>query len=160
GLQPRVLLRDVEPDRVHDARGGRGDDGDRQRDHQPDDQGGGPVTESLGLVAAGLITLTGLAIVGVGLRWQQSTAIEDLLAEFEGTTADLDEYTQRMQSPFAIRMLGPLGQRVLAALQSLLPRNYVAGVRRRLVLAGLSGRFGAEEYVAGQVVGTAIGVLV
>lgn len=118
------------------------------------------MTESLGLVAAGLITLTGLAIVGVGLRWKQSTAIEDLLAEFEGTTADLDEYTQRMQSPFAIRMLGPLGQRVLAALQSLLPRNYVAGVRRRLVLAGLSGRFGAEEYVAGQVVGTAIGVLV
>ena len=118
------------------------------------------MTDSLALVAAGLIVLTGLALVGVGFRWKQSTAIEDLLAEFEGTTADLDEYSRTMQSPLAARLLMPMGHRVLEALQSLLPRNYVAGVRRRLVLAGLSGRFGAEEYVAGQVIGTAVGVLV
>lgn len=117
------------------------------------------MSESLALVAAGLIALTGLALVAVSLRWKQSTAIEDLLAEFEGTTADLDEYTRQLRSGLATRLLVPMGHGVLGALQSLLPRNYVAGVRRRLVLAGLSGRFGAEEYVAGQVIGTAVGVL-
>ena len=118
------------------------------------------MTDSLALIAAGLIVLTGLALVSVAFRWKGSTAIEDLLAEFEGTSADLDEYTRTMQSPLAARLLLPMGHSVLESLQSLLPRNYVAGVRRRLVLAGLSGRFGAEEYVAGQVIGTAFGVLV
>ncbi len=117
------------------------------------------MTDSLALVAGGLIVLTGMALVGVGLRWRQSTAIEDLLAEFDATPADLDEYTQRLQSPFASRLMVPLGRNVIGSLQSLLPRHYIAGVRRRLVLAGLSGRFGAEEYVAGQVVGAALGIL-
>jgi tight adherence protein C len=118
------------------------------------------VTDSLALVAGGLIVLTGMALVGVGLRWKQSAAIEDLLAEFEATSSDLDEYTQKLQSPLATRVLVPLGRQLIASLQSLLPRNHVAGIRRRLVLAGLSGRFGAEEYIAGQVVGTLVGLVV
>ena len=113
------------------------------------------MTESLALVAAGLIVLTGLAIVAVGMRWRQATPIEELLAEFDATTADLDGYTQQLQTGLASRLLVPMGRNVLGGLQGLLPRNYVAGVRRRLVLAGLSGRFGAEEHVAAQVVGTA-----
>lgn len=117
------------------------------------------MTESLALVAAGLIVLTGLAIVAVGMRWRQATPIEELLAEFDATTADLDGYTQQLQTGLASRLLVPMGRNVLGGLQGLLPRNYVAGVRRRLVLAGLSGRFGAEEHVAAQVVGTALGVV-
>ena len=39
------------------------------------------MTESLALVAAGLIVLTGLAIVAVGMRWRQATPIEELLAD-------------------------------------------------------------------------------
>ena len=117
------------------------------------------MNESLALVAAGLITLTGLALVSVGLRWKPNTPIEDLLAEFEGTSADLDSYTRTMQSSLAVRLLGPMGNSVIGALQNLLPRNHVAGVRRKLVLAGISGRLGVEEYVAAQVVGTAVGAL-
>lgn len=117
------------------------------------------MSETLPLVAAGLVMITGLAMVGVSLRWRGHGAIDDLLAEFEGAPADLDEYTQRLQSPLATRVLVPVGRRVTDLLQGLLPRNHVAGIRRRLVLAGLSGRFGPEEYVAGQVIGAAAGVL-
>lgn len=115
--------------------------------------------DGLALVAGGLIALTGLALIGVGLRWKGATDIEDLLAEFEATSTDLDEYTQRLQNPMTARFLLPLGRSITESLKSLLPRNHLAGIRRRLVLAGLSGRFGAEEYVAGQVVGAAGGVL-
>lgn len=115
--------------------------------------------DGLALVAGGLITLTGLALIGVSLRWKGATDIEDLLAEFEATSTDLDEYTQRLQNPLTSRFLLPLGRSITDSLKSLLPRNHLAGIRRRLVLAGLSGRMGAEEYVAGQVVGTAVGVL-
>ena len=117
------------------------------------------MTDSLALVAGGLIVLTGMALVAVGLRWKESTAIEDLLAEFEGTSRDLDSYTQQLQTPAAQRLLVPLGQNLIGSMQNLLPRNHVANIRRRLVLAGVSGRFGAEEYIAAQVVGTCIGVL-
>lgn len=117
------------------------------------------MTDSLALVAGGLIVLTGMAMVAVALRWREASAIDELLAEFEGTTADLDGYTQRLQTPFAARLLVPMGRSVLGGLQGLLPRNHVASIKRRLVLAGVSGRFGAEEYIAGQVVGTCVGVL-
>lgn len=117
------------------------------------------MSETLPLVAAGLVMITGLAMVGVSLRWRGNGAIDDLLAEFEGAPADLDEYTQRLQSPLAARVLVPVGRGATDLLQGLLPRNHVAGIRRRLVLAGLSGRFGPEEYVAGQIIGAAAGVL-
>ena len=118
------------------------------------------MTDSLALVAGGLIVLTGMALMAVALRWRQSTAIEDLLAEFEATSADLDVYSQKLQNPFAARLMVPLGRSLIGSLQSLLPRNHIANVRRRLVLAGLSGRFGAEEYVAAQLVGACTGLLV
>lgn len=117
------------------------------------------MNDSLALVAAGLIVMTGLALVAVSLRWKQSTVIDDLLAEFEATAADLDGYTRQLQQSLPARFLVPLGRGLSDGLQNLLPRNHMANVRRRLVLAGLSGRFGAEEYLAGQVVGTAVGVL-
>lgn len=117
------------------------------------------MNDSLALMAGGLIVLTGMALVAVALRWRESTAIEDLLAEFEATAGDLDDYTQRLQHPLATRLLVPMGRNLIDSLQSLLPRHHIAGVRRRLVLAGLSGRFGAEEYVAGQVIGTCVGLL-
>lgn len=117
------------------------------------------MTDSLALVAGGLIVLTGMALVAVALRWKEATAIEDLLAEFEGTSADLDPYSQQLQTPAAQRLLVPLGRNLIGSMQNLLPRNHVANIRRRLVLAGVSGRFGAEEYIAGQVVGTCVGVL-
>jgi tight adherence protein C len=119
------------------------------------------VTESFALVAGALIVLTGLAMIGVGMRSSRSTALEDLLAEFEGGAAvdHLDQYSAAMTQGFTRRLLLPLGGNLTGALQNLLPRNHLASIRRRLVLAGVSGRLGVEEYVAAQVVGLTVGAL-
>jgi hypothetical protein len=107
------------------------------------------VTTSLTLVAASLVALAGLAMVGAGLRLARTSAIDDLLAEFEAGPEHLDVYQGQLEQGFAQRLLVPLGGSLLRAAQGLLPRHHLSGIRRRLVLAGVSGRMGAEEYVAG-----------
>jgi tight adherence protein C len=117
------------------------------------------VTTSLTLVAASLVALTGLAMVGAGLRLARTSAIDELLAEFEAGPEHLDAFQGKLEQGFARRLLVPLGGSLLRAAQGLLPRHHLSGIRRRLVLAGISGRMGAEEYVAGQVVGAVVGAL-
>jgi hypothetical protein len=123
-----------------------------------DDQGGGPVNESLALARRRLIVRDRAGAVGVGMR-SRSTAIEDLLAEFEGGAADhLDHYTRRRMtrgsapSAATARRQPHRGAAEPAAAQP--PGD---NIRRRLVLAGVSGRLGVEEYVAAQVVGLTSG---
>jgi tight adherence protein C len=117
------------------------------------------VTTSLTLVAASLVALTGLAMVGAGLRLARSSPIDELLAEFDAGPEHLDEYQGKLEEGFSKRLLLPLGGLLLSAAQGLLPRHHLSDIRRRLVLAGLAGRMGAEEYVAGQLVGVVVGVL-
>ena len=117
------------------------------------------MTTSLTLVAASLVALTGLAMVGAGLRLARSSPIDELLAEFDAGPEHLDEYQGKLEEGFSKRLLLPLGGSLLSAAQGLLPRHHLSGIRRRLVLAGLAGRMGAEEYVAGQLVGVVVGVL-
>lgn len=111
------------------------------------------------LTAGGMIVLTGVALVAMGLRSNRSTAVQDLVAEFEGSVEHLDDFSQRLEDPLGKRLLGPLGSRMAESLQSLLPRNHLANVRRKLVLAGVSGRVTAEEYLAGQLVGVVAGLV-
>ena len=117
------------------------------------------MSTSLLMVAASLVALGGLAMVGAGLRFARVSPVDELLAEFDAGPEHLDEYQSRLQEGFGRRLLAPLGGTVLASVQGLLPRHYLANIRRRLVLAGLSGRVSAEEYVAGQVVGLVVGAL-
>jgi tight adherence protein C len=117
------------------------------------------VTTSLTLLAASLVALAGLAMVGAGLRLARTSAVDDLLAEFDAGPEHLDAYQGQLELGFAKRLLVPLGGSLLRGAQGLLPRHHLSGIRRRLVLAGLSGRMGAEEYVAGQVVGAVVGAL-
>jgi tight adherence protein C len=117
------------------------------------------VTTSLLMVAASLVALAGLALVGAGLRFARTSPIDELLAEFDAGPEHLDDYQGRLEQGFSQRLLLPLGGSVLSSIQGLLPRNHLGDIRRRLVLAGLSGRMGAEEYVAGQVVGLVVGSL-
>lgn len=114
---------------------------------------------SLLITVSGLIVLVGMGLMAVGLRSTRATAVEELLAEFEGNVGDLDEYNQRLQEGFGKRLLLPLGQSMSESMQSLLPRNHLANIRRKLVLAGVSGRVTAEEYIAGQAVGAGAGVI-
>lgn len=118
------------------------------------------MSTSLALMAGGLIVLTGLAMIAVSLRSTRTSLIDDLLLEFDAGPEHLDEYSRALRQGVGQRLLLPLGSRLTRSLQSLLPRNHLGGIRRRLVLAGLSGRFGAEEYVAGQVVGTSVGAVI
>ncbi len=118
------------------------------------------MSTSLLMVAASLVALAGLALVGAGLRFARTSPIDELLAEFDAGPEHLDEYQGRLEQGFSQRLLLPLGSSVLASIQGLLPRHHLGSIRRRLVLAGLSGRMGAEEYVAGQVVGLVVGSLV
>jgi tight adherence protein C len=117
------------------------------------------VSTSLLMVAASLVALGGLALVGAGLRFSRVSAVDELLAEFDAGPEHLDEFSGRLEQGFSQRLLVPLGGSVLESVQGLLPRHHLANIRRRLVLAGLSGRMGAEEYVAGQVIGLVVGTL-
>lgn len=111
------------------------------------------------LTAGGMIALTGVALVAYALRSGRRTAVEDLLAEFEGSVEQLDDFSQRLEDPLGKRLLGPLGRNLASSMQSLLPRNHLANIRRKLVLAGVSGRVTAEEYLAGQLVGFVAGLI-
>lgn len=111
------------------------------------------------IVLAVAIAGTGAALVAMGLRVGRTSPIDELLAEFEGSPDMLDDYTRRLQEPVFKRILAPLGTNITGSLQEFLPRNHVQNIRRRLVLAGMAGRFTAEEYLAGQVVGLVAGAL-
>jgi tight adherence protein C len=115
----------------------------------------------LPLAAAGLLIVSGLAFVVVGLRARQLTPIQQLMDDFEtyGSTATLDEYQERIQLGFSRRLLLPLGRGVLDRVRSFLPRRYLEEVSQRIVLAGLAGRWSPEEHLAAQVVGGVAGTL-
>jgi tight adherence protein C len=108
----------------------------------------------------------GLAIAASALRRPIVDAAA-VLADLDATDVRLDEYSERLAKPLGARVLAPLGARVGRALQALLPRNYVEGLRRRLLLAGLAERLGPEEFLvlqglaalAGGGVGAAAGAL-
>jgi tight adherence protein C len=120
------------------------------------------VTETLPLAAAGLLVATGLVFVAVGLRGRRPSAIEELVLEFEGGgfQAPLDDYQQRIALPLHRRLLVPFGRVTSLRVQSLLPREHLQAVGKRIVLAGLGGRWSAEEHVAAQILAAAVGTLV
>jgi tight adherence protein C len=120
------------------------------------------VIETLPLLAAGLLIATGLAFVAVGLRSRQPSVVQELALEFEtaGFDAPLDEYQSRIAMPVHRRLLLPFGRGAVDKVHSLLPREHLQAVGRKIVLAGLGGRWSAEEHVAAQVLGGAVGTLV
>lgn len=113
------------------------------------------------ILAAAIALATGLTLLVVGLRGASKPDLEALL-DLDALPADapLDAYGQRLQAPVLQRILGPLGHRAGNLLAGLLPHNRVAEVNRRLVLAGVTGRVTADEYLAYQVVGLAGGTVV
>jgi tight adherence protein C len=119
------------------------------------------VIETLPLAAAALLAATGLVLVAVGLRGRRPSAIEELVLEFEGGgfQAPLDDYQQRIALPLHRRLLVPFGRVTSLRVQSLLPREHLQAVGKRIVLAGLGGRWSAEEHVAAQILGAAVGTL-
>jgi tight adherence protein C len=80
-----------------------------------------------------------------------------VLADLEGADVHVDEYTEKLSLPLSARILSPLGSVIGRLVQSILPRNYLDGLRRRLVLAGLAERMRPEEFLVLEIVAVIFG---
>ena len=100
--------------------------------------------------------LFGVAIAYSALRRPIVDAAA-VLADLDGADVHVDEYTEKLAQPLSSRILGPLGSKVGGLVQSVLPRNYLDGLGKRLMLAGLAERMRPEEFLVLQVVALLFG---
>jgi tight adherence protein C len=108
-------------------------------------------------VPVGLVgVVLGLGILYTSLRRPVVDAAA-VLADLDGVDVPVDEYAEKLQLPLSARILAPLGGKVGGFVQGLLPSNYLAGLRQRLVLAGLAERLSPEEFLVLQIVALLFG---
>jgi tight adherence protein C len=81
-----------------------------------------------------------------------------VLADLDGAGI-LDEFSERLTLPIISRLFKPFGRLIATRVGALLPRNYVEGLRHKLLVAGVSATLGPEEFVVLQAVGVAGGLL-
>jgi tight adherence protein C len=105
----------------------------------------------------------GIALAVSALR-RPAVDAAAVLAELEAADVHLDEYSERLTRPLSARILAPVGGRLAGVVRSLLPRNYLESLRRRLLLAGMAERTRPEEFIVLQFVallgGAAFGYLI
>ena len=100
--------------------------------------------------------LLSLAVAGAGAAVMGATALRrERLApdvgEFLddlGPAAGADEYQRRLAQPFGVRAVGGLVHAAVRRMERLLPRQYLDGVERQLLLAGLAGRRRPAQHLA------------
>jgi tight adherence protein C len=112
------------------------------------------------------VLIVGIVILGVGavsllsaLGERTPATADDAAAYLRSLDADLDEadqFQQLLAEPFLTRVLRPLASHVQGMLTVVLPGNYRDNIRRKLQLAGLSGRYRPEEIILGQFLGSGI----
>ena len=90
--------------------------------------------------------LFGIAIVYNAIRRPAIDAAA-VLADLDGVDVHLDEYSEKLSQPLGARILSPLSKGVGGMVKSFLPSNYLEGLRRRLMLAGLAERTSPEEFL-------------
>jgi len=78
--------------------------------------------------------------------------VDSVLAELEGVQPHIDEFQEKIAMPLLPRLVRPAGARAVGMVQSLLPKNYLDRIRRKLAVAGLLDRVTAEEFIAVQLV--------
>ena len=103
---------------------------------------------AVGLAALGVVAL----VAGVQAR-SAVPAMDDpgeYLRSLEVVEDERDEFALLLKEPFLQRVLRPLGSRALGGFSSLLPANYRDNLHRKLLYAGLSGQFRAEELITAQ----------
>jgi len=104
--------------------------------------------------AAGLLVYAGVT---------QRTAVvaddpEAYLRSLDLELDETDEYQHMLSEPFLTRVLRPLGSRALGSIAGLLPLNYRDDIRQKLIYAGWSGKYRAEEIITAQVLLGAAGL--
>ena len=100
--------------------------------------------------------LFGIAIVYNAIRRPAIDAAA-VLADLDGVNVHVDEYTEKLTQPLGARLLSPLGKGVGGLVKSFLPSNYLEGLRKRLMLAGLAESLVPEEFLVIQVVSLILG---
>lgn len=112
----------------------------------------GGLAVPLGLAGA----VFGIAIAVMAMR-RPAVDAAAVLAELDGIEVHLDEYSERMAQPLSARILTPLGGRFGRMVQSVLPSNYVDGLRKRLMLAGVAEKVRPEEFIVIQICAMVLG---
>ncbi|MBA2283499.1 MAG: type II secretion system F family protein [Actinomycetota bacterium] len=107
------------------------------------------------LVSAGVVALV------AGLQDRTAPVSDDPEAYLRSLELDdeADDFTQRLREPFITRVLRPIGARAAGGLGSLLPANYRDQVHRKLVFAGVSGQYRAEEVITAQMLLAIVGLV-
>jgi len=85
--------------------------------------------------------------------------IDAVLAELDGGQPHLDEFSERIATPFMPRLMRPAGARAVSMVRALLPSNYLDRVRKKIAVAGLTERVTPEEFVTIQLVSLGGGAL-
>jgi tight adherence protein C len=118
--------------------------------------------EVLSMIVAVAVLALGGVLVRTGARARPAPAgdVGDYLASLDADEDAGDVYDQELGQPFLSRVVRPLGARSLGRIAGLSPRQYLEGVHRQLVLAGVAPSVRAEELVTMQfLAGAAGGVL-
>ena len=115
----------------------------------------------IGAIVAILLFAVGgglLLIAGLGQRAEMAGGddTEAYLRSLDLEPGEIDEFQQLLQEPFLTRVMRPLGSQALSGIASILPTNYRDSIRHKLVLAGLSRQYRAEEIITAQVLLAAV----
>ncbi len=102
------------------------------------------------------LAVAGAAAVAVGLtRARPAGDVGQYLRDLDENVTFTDEFERKLQDPFIVRVVRPLGTGLSSTVGRLTPRNYLDQTHRKLLLAGLTGTMRAEEFVVGQLAATA-----
>jgi len=116
-----------------------------------------------GAVLAVALAAAGLVAIVAGLQGRAAPLTSDAeayLRSLDHSVEEADEFAQLLKVPFITRVLRPIGARTAGLFAGLLPGNYREQIHLKLVHAGISGQFRAEEIVTGQALAAALGLLV
>jgi tight adherence protein C len=102
------------------------------------------------------LAIAGATAVAVGLtRARPAGDVGKYLQDLDENVTFTDEFERKLQDPFIVRVVRPLGAGLAGSVGRLTPRNYLDQTHRKLLLAGLTGTMRAEEFVVGQLAATA-----
>src|SRR5438132_14288808 len=112
----------------------------------------------LPIIFGAAIGLSGVFLL-VRAASRPAVDIDAVLAELDGGQPHLDEFSERIATPFMPRLMRPAGARAVSLVRGLLPSNYLDRVRGKIAVAGLTERVTPEEFVTVQLVSLGGGAL-
>ncbi len=132
-----------------------GDGGHGLVHHLPHDKDRG-IAMDLMILLPVFLAIAGATAVAVGLtRARPAGDVGKYLQDLDENVTFTDEFERKLQDPFIVRVVRPLGTGLASSVGRLTPRNYLDQTHRKLLLAGLTGTMRAEEFVVGQLAATA-----